>query len=220
MSIFSRVAATVMTILVSMSAQAMTGPTDTIAGMSRYEKRMRLRAERWNRLIPNLFSLQFAGGTGMFSAGLGWDYGRSNQWETHLSFGFLPKRYNRHAYWTMTIKECYLPWHVQLDRSHFELRPLCVSLAVNSILHSDFWTSQPDRYPSGYYGFSSRVRFHLGIGQRITFNIPYERRHMGKQLSVYYEISTCDLYVRQKILNSAIPLEDIITIGIGAIYTI
>lgn len=95
-----------------------------------------------------------------------------------------------------------------------------MSLSVNSILHSDFWTSEPDRYPSGYYGFSSRIRFHLGIGQRFTYNIPLERRYLGRQISVYYEISTCDLYVRQKMLNGSIPLKDIIILGAGIIYTI
>lgn len=188
--------------------------------IARYEQRLQKRLDRWKRLIPNMFTLQYAGGAGMFSAGVGWDYGSGDQWETHLTLGFLPKEYNRSVYWTLTLKENYLPWRVNLGRSPLELRPLCVTLGLNSILHSDFWTSEPDRYPGGYYGFSSRVRIFLGLGQRLTLNIPYNRRRLGKQLSLYYEISTCDLYVRQKFLNSSIPLKDIITIGVGAVYTI
>lgn len=190
------------------------------AKITRYEQRLTRGKDFWQRLAPNLYSLQFAGGTGMFSAGVGWDYGSSDQWETHLTVGFLPKRYGNPLYWTMTLKENYLPWRISIGRSSFELRPLCVTLGLNSILHGDFWMSEPDRYPGGYYGFSSRMRFFLGVGQRLTVNIPYERRRLGRQLSVYYEISTCDLYVRQKFLSSSIPLKDIITIGIGIIYTI
>lgn len=188
--------------------------------IAKYEQRLQQRIDNWKRLIPNMFTLQYAGGVGMFSAGPGWDYGSSNQWETHVALGYLPKKYNKSAYWTLTLKESYLPWRVDLGRSPLELRPLCVTLGINSILHSDFWTSEPDRYPGGYYGFSSKVRFILGLGQRLTLNIPYNKRRLGSQLSLYYEVSTCDIYVRQKFLNSSIPLKDIITIGIGAIYTI
>lgn len=192
--------------------------SDSIA-LARYHQRMERRMEHWNRLIPNLFTIQYAGGTGMFSVGPGWDYGSHDQWETHILIGYLPKRYHGKSYWTATLKESFLPW--TLFREHLvDVKPLVVSVGINSILHGDFWSSEPDRYPEGYYGFSSRVRFHLGIGQRITLNIPEHRRYLGRELSVYYEVSTCDLYVRQKILNGRIPFKDIITLGIGVIYTI
>ena len=59
-------------------------------------------------------------------------------------------------------------------------------------------------------------------GHRATFSfyIPEHDRYLGRKLSVYYEISTCDLYVRQKVLSGSIPLRDIITLGVGIIYTI
>lgn len=204
---------------VPLQAQSVAMESDSVKA-SKYEQRLTRGKEFWQRLAPNLYSVQFAGGMGMFSAGVGWDYGSSDQWETHLSVGFLPNRYGNPVYWTATLKENYMPWRVAIGHSPIELRPLCVALGLNSILHGDFWTSEPDRYPGGYYGFSSRLRFILGVGQRLTVNIPYERRRLGRQLSVYYEVSTCDLYVRQKVLCGSIPLKDIITIGIGVIYTI
>ena len=157
---------------------------------------------------------------GMFSAGIGWDYGRDNKFETHLMIGFLPKRYNSSAYATLTLREEYLPWRIRIASTPFEVRPLSVSLAMNTIFSSDFWTSEPDRYPNGYYAFSSRVRFHLGIGSRLTFRIPERRRYVVKHISLYYVVSVCDLYLRQKIVDSAVPTGDIFTIGIGAILTI
>lgn len=208
-----------LSVFVPQQAQSSTMESDSVK-TSKYEQRLTRGKEFWERLAPNLYSVQFAGGMGMFSVGMGWDYGSSDQWETHLSVGFLPNRYGNPVYWTATLKENYMPWRVGLGNSPLELRPFCVALGLNSILHGDFWTSEPDRYPGGYYGFSSRLRFILGVGQRLTVNIPYERRRLGRQLSVYYEVSTCDLYVRQKILCSSIPLKDIITLGIGVIYTI
>ena len=190
------------------------------ASIMRYEQRLQTRMDRWHRLIPNLLSVQFAGGTGMFSAGIGWDYGKNNCWETHLLFGFLPRQNHSQAYLTMTLNEKYLPWRIAVGKLPIEINPLVVSASIDSVLHEDFWTSEPDRYPKGYYGFSSRIRFQLGIGQRFSFNIPRQRRYLSRRLSAYYEVSTCDLYVRQKILNKHLPLKDIITIGIGIMYTI
>lgn len=188
--------------------------------IERYHKRLERRQEAWNRLIPTVFPFQYAGGMGMFSAGIGWDYGRDNKFETHLMIGFLPKRYNSSAYATLTLREEYLPWRIRIASTPFEVRPLSVSLAMNTIFSSDFWTREPDRYPNGYYAFSSRVRFHLGIGSRLTFRIPERRRYVVKHISLYYVVSVCDLYLRQKIVDSAVPTGDIFTIGIGAILTI
>ena len=192
---------------------------EAVARNEAYNERLVRRVERWNKLIPNIFTLQFAGGIGMFSAGVGWDYGRSDQWETHVLVGFTPKRYNYQTYWTLTLREMYNPWKIRFGNG-CSIKPLSVNLAVNSILHGDFWMSEPDRYPNGYYGFSSRMRFHLGIGQRFTFAIPERKRWMSSSLSVYYEISTCDLYVRQKFLNKKIPLKDIITLAVGLQWSI
>lgn len=188
--------------------------------IERYHQRLERRQQNWNRLIPNLFAVQYAGDMGMFSAGIGWDYGPDNKFETHVMAGFLPKRNFSPAYATLTLREEFMPWRIRLGASPFELRPLSVSLSVNTILSNDFWTGEPDRYPSGYYGFSSRIRFHLGIGTRATFNIPPHKRFFMKQFSLYFVVSTCDLYVRQKIIDGAVPFGDIITLGIGAVATI
>lgn len=183
-----------------------------------YQKRLERRKLGWEKLIPDLTIIQYAGDIGMISLGLGWDYGKSQQWETHILFGYLPKRYKYNHYWTFTLRETYLPWDITMKRWH--IKPLSVSLAVNSILHEDFWTSQPDRYPSGYYEFSTKLRFHIGIGQRFSYDIPEKKRFMSRRISFYYEISTCDLYIYEKIKSSSIPLKDILILGAGLIYTI
>lgn len=185
----------------------------------KYKQRVDNRMRGWQNLMPRLFTLQFAGDIGMFSAGIGWHYGKSKQWETHALFGYLPPRQNYSYYWTFTLREVYNPWKIRIGEL-WSITPFSVNLSINSILHGDFWMSEPDRYPSGYYGFSSRMRFHLGFGQRFTFNVPENKRYLHSKISVYYEVSTCDLYVRQKFLNSAIPLKDIIALGIGVIYTL
>lgn len=206
-------------LLVSLPVEARLQGDSARTFSSAYEHRMALRAERWNKLIPRMSMLQYAGGFGTVSTGPGWSYARDHCLETHLLIGFIPKRYNRNFYWTLSFRELWMPWRLRTGKHDFEMRPLTLSLSLNSILHEDFWNSQPDRYPSGYYGISTRLRFMLGVGQRFSYNIPEKRRLWGRRISVYYEVSICDLYVRQAILNDGIPFRDLLTIGIGMIHT-
>lgn len=200
-------------------SHAQENPDNLSPAMSAYHERLLRRQHNWERLIPNLFTLQYAGDIGMISAGIGWDYGPKDKWETHFLIGYLPPRRKYQHYWTFTLRETFCPWKINFG-DRWGITPLSVSLSVNSVANGDFWSSEPDRYPKGYYGFSSRIRFHLGLGQRFNINIPEEKRFLSRRLSVYYEVSTCDLYIRQKALNSSIPLKDILVLGVGMIYTI
>ncbi len=194
--------------------------TDSVRIQSyEYHQRLLRRQRQWDKLIPNLFTLQYAGDIGTISMGFGWDYGPKDKWETHVLLGYItPRRAYRH-YWTLTFREIYNPWQLRLH-DNWSITPLSVNISINSILHSDFWTSEPDRYPHGYYGFSSRIRFHLGLGQRFSFHLPEEKRFLSSKISLYYEVSTCDLYVRQKFLNKDIPLKEIIALAVGVVCTI
>lgn len=214
-----RIMALILPCLILMPHIAASQQPDSISN-DKYERRLQARENVWRRLIPDITVVQYAGGTGMFSFGTGWAYGKSDNWETTVNLGFIPRKYNDRPYWVFAIKENYLPWRIGVGHTPLEVRPLCVTFGLSSILHGDFWTSEPDRYPKGYYGFSSKIRAQIGVGQRFSLNIPYRRRQLGRQISFYYEISTCELYIRQKIMSDKIPLKDIIILGVGLIYTI
>lgn len=63
---------------------------------TKYDNRVHHYRKAWGALIPTHIKIQYAGGMGMFSAGVGWDYGKHGQWETDLMFGFIAK-HSRHA---------------------------------------------------------------------------------------------------------------------------
>lgn len=183
----------------------------------RYARYVQHSQERWMRMIPNLGTVQYAGNIGMVSLGLGWDYGRHDALETHVLVGYLPKYNTENSNLTFTLKENYIPWHVEMaDRAVFH--PVCFTVFLNSIFGDEFWTEEPDRYPSGYYGFSSRVRINLGVGQRLDFNIPVHRRVRAERVSLYYELSVCDLHLISAVPNKNITLADILRLGIGLQY--
>ena len=44
----------------------------------------------WQKMIPRYTKIQFAGGMGLLSAGVGWNYGHNKSWETEVLWGFVP----------------------------------------------------------------------------------------------------------------------------------
>ena len=95
----------------------------------------------------------------------------------------LPKYQSKKAKLTFTLKQNYIPWDLRIKESPFSINPLTCGMYVNTVFGDDFWVNEPDRYPKGYYGFSSKIRFHVFLGQRVTFNIDQKHRFMAKQIS-------------------------------------
>ena len=75
---------------------------------------------------------------GLLSFGTGWDYGKRNQWETDLLLGFIPKYSSKKAKVTMTLKQNYMPWSINLGKG-FSTEPLSCGLYLNTVFGNQFW---------------------------------------------------------------------------------
>lgn len=182
---------------------------------SRYDRRVHRYRRHWNALIPTHLKLQFAGNMGLLSVGTGWDYGKHNQWETDILLGFLPKYHSSENKITFTVKQNYMPWSLQIKESRFSVEPLSCGMYLNTVFGDEFWVSEPSRYPKGYYGFSSKVRIHAFLGQRITYDIDPRRRFTAKSITFFYEISTCDLYIVSAFTNKYLKPKDYLSLSFG-----
>lgn len=180
---------------------------------SRHDKRVHRYRKRWESLIPTHSKVQFAGNMGLLSIGVGWDYGKQNQWETDVLFGIIPKYNSKRTKATITVKQNYIPWSVDM-KGPFSFEPLTCGLYFNTALDNDFWVREPDRYPKGYYGFSSKIRTHAFVGQRLAYDIPH-RRYMAKTIVFFYEISTCDLYIVSAFTNKYLKPTDYLSLSFG-----
>lgn len=179
---------------------------------TRYQERLEKYKARWEKFIPRYTKLQFAGSMGMISAGLGWDYYRKH-WETDVLLGFIPAYVDDNAKFTFTCKQNYYQWNIRLsDRFSFE--PLACGAYINILLDREFWGKQPDKYPDGYYWFSTRFRFHAFVGERITLKLN-ESKSWHKSISFFYELSTCDLYLINKIGNRSLKPKDYLSLSFG-----
>lgn len=190
-----------------------------------YEKRAEKRRRQWAKLIPTQFVVQNAGNMGVVSAGVGWNYAH-NKLETHILFGYIPPHQSTRGKLTMTIKENYIPWDLPLTKEHsgnskplqsgWSICPVTASLYINTVYGHEFWKSQPNRYPNKYYDFmSTKFRLNAAVGQRITWQIPRNKRKHAKSISLFYEVSSCDLYIRAKFVDNRVPLNDILGLSLG-----
>lgn len=182
---------------------------------TRYEKMMTRRMEMWQRLIPDHYKMQFAGSIGMVSLGTGWTYGKKKQWETDLMFGFLPKFESERHKLVFTVKQSYVPWRLRVKESAWVVQPLSCSMFLSSVLNEKFWTREPDRYPKGYYGFSTRIRANLSLGQRIMYDIPDVSDWWVQDISLYYELGACDTDLCTFFGDRSIKFRQILSLAVG-----
>ncbi len=192
-------------------------------GNSKYEQRIQRKQKTWASLIPTHFLIQNAGNMGVLSAGIGWSYGKRRQWETDLLFGYIPKHNSSRGKLTTTLKGNFIPWDIDLShilhkipQGRWVFKPLTTSLYLNTVYGHEFWKSQPGRYPDKYYEFmSTKFRLNVALGQRLTFIVPENKRKKSSHISLFYEVGTCDLYIRSMFQSSDVKLKDILGFSIG-----
>jgi hypothetical protein len=183
-------------------------------GQNKYEKRMEKRQTAWRQLIPTHHQIQYAGGMGLLSIGSGWEYCKKKHWETDIFFGFLPRYSTEESKWTFTLKQIYIPWHLELGKN-FSIDPLLCGLYANTILNKKFWISEPDKYNGPYYPFSTKLRFHIFVGQGIRYRVPLDKRFAWESISLFYEISSNELYIINAVGNRHLKPSDYLRLSFG-----
>ena len=164
--------------------------TETAPAPRPLDRREHCGYESWERLLPTHVKAQYAGGMGFLSAGYGWDYGRKCRWETDMMIGVLPKAYSDRTHMTFTLKQNYIPWSIRCGE-RFAVETPVVRHLHELHLGRGFWIREPDRYPGDqYYNFTSRLRFHLYVGQRFTFYLKGDS--LLRHITLFYEFSAND----------------------------
>lgn len=192
------------------------GSTERSEPVTPYMRRTERFRRSWNHLIPNQTSFQVAGGIGAFSISIGWYYGRREQWETDVLWGFVPKANGDDMHQTLTVKQRFVPWHLSLFKSHrWTVEPLTAGAFINCIFGEGFWEKAPSKYTKGYYGFNTKVRYNLFVGQRLRYNIPRRHRKFNRSVAFYYELSMSDLYLVSSIPNKQVSFFETLTLALG-----
>ena len=185
--------------------------------VERFDRMRERHRSAWARMLPQYQVAQYAGSIGVFSLGIGWDYGKKEQWDTELLLGYLPRFSSNEGKVTFTLRENYVPWRIKLAE-RWSYKPFFVSLGMNTVFDEDFWVREPERYPAPYYKFSTRIRFLLFVGERIA--VEFGEDSWFNRLEFFYGIGTCDLYVISAFTNKYLKPRDILSFSVGVKFKI
>lgn len=136
--------------------------------------------------VPSQAKLQFAGNIGLLSAGGGWSWWHRTI-DLDLLFGWVPPMQGDDPIFIGTLKVT--GWPVELDLGDdWNLRPISAGGVVSYTFGDDYWVFPPDRYPNGYYPFSTAVRFGAFLGGSVgrSFQAP-------RNVDFYWELGVTDL---------------------------
>lgn len=177
----------------------------------------RLKVEQyknaWAKAVPRYFKIQYAGSMGLVSVGSGWYYGKNRQWETDVFLGYLPKFETDKTKVTFTLKQNYIPWHWEVS-NRVIIDPLTTGLYANTVFGDEFWVSEPEKYGSSYYAFSTKIRFNVFVGQRVTYQFD-KAKNFFDSATLFYEFSTSDLYLISRVQNNYLKPSDYIGLSLG-----
>jgi hypothetical protein len=97
-----------------------------------------------------------------------------------------------------------------------QIEPLRTGLYLNAVFGSEFWNEQPSRYPNDYYEFlSTKFRLNIFAGQGVTKIVPMNHLRFVKSVTAFYELGTCDLYIRAKYMDHSVKFWDLMGLSLG-----
>ena len=170
------------------------------------------------RFVPSNYILQAAGGIGLISAGFGWDYSKNKRWSTDILVGFVPKYETDNIKLTLTLKQTYSPFRLELNKS-FDFHPLRLGLYASTTSGRQFWFSEPDKYPSNYYTFSTKLRFNIFLGQDFDYKLPFNDFYFD-WIKLYYDVHASDFNLIARIQNQYLKNLRYVSLAIGAKFYI
>jgi hypothetical protein len=163
------------------------------------------RKDAWYR--PRGAHLEYAGGFGMFSAGISIEPGRYA--EVTLSAGYTPPPYG--DIWTTNLLLSYDVIRVKLSEN-ISVHPVIVGAFLTVNYGDNIYVSRPDYYPEGYYWWNSAIRYGPFINTEIKFT-PDDSKH---SYSLFFRTLTNDLYIYSYASNTRyLSISDILVFGLG-----
>lgn len=167
------------------------------------------RSRRW--YLPDYVPLQFAGNTGLVSAGLG--YTASNGWyELNLLYGYAPKSVAGTYVHTITAKNNFTFGRFALQNNE-SLIPY-IGLGISVDVGGNAFFKMPSHYPESYYDFPKNLHA-IGFAGLKLQHLSANDNSLFRGIELYAEAGTIDVYVWYKINSDQIKLREIFSLALG-----
>ena len=164
---------------------------------------------RRHRLLPDHVKVQYAGGIGFTSVGLGYQ-SRNDRLEGDFYYGYVPKSVGGVYIHTVSSK---LTWHPikKIALKSVEFRPLSAGVTLSYTFGKQYFLFWPENYPYTYYDFPTALHTGVFIGGRV--DKPFKS---GRRVGLYYELGSNDREITSFIQNGrSLRLTDILNLALG-----
>lgn len=165
-----------------------------------------------DRLVPDYYRLQFAGGVGILSAGFGYKYW-DNKIKVEYFYGYLPPQEGYSEVHTVGVKGSYLFYNIPMNAVFDSFSPI-FSTSINFTVADANKTffKVPHYMPDGYYS-PNFVRFAPALG--LNFTKHFKSYTVVKKMDFYVECVTNNIYLAYLIDNRVINPLDAFSIDFG-----
>ena len=176
----------------------------------------RAKAQNLRFLIPDGAVIQHAGSIGYFSGGVHYTLFKNKKGSFDLIYGHVPKSKGG-GFSTLSTKFAFRPYEIELNK-WLIIHPVNPGAFLSYTLNKEFdLTWDRGQYPKGYYYWSEALHLHLSFSSELEIDT---RKVLSskflKNVIIYYEVNTNDMYLVNFIQNSkALSVTDIFKAGIG-----
>lgn len=170
---------------------------------------------RYKKLLPDYVKLQFAGGIGFLSTGIGYTF-FDHRLDVSFFYGYVPEYFTADDLHSISLQLTAKLFRFKLKNT--EILPLNIGWFAHHTFGNEFWVTLPDNYPDDYYWWSPGRNAGVFIGGEIKTKL-FANKTPASGTAFYARMGTRGLYIASKFENSSIPVSDIIELGFGiAVY--
>ena len=170
----------------------------------------------YSKFLPDYVKLQYAGGIGFLSAGVGYTF-VDHRIDISLFYGYVPSWFTVDDLHSISLQFTAKLIRIKVSEK-VEILPLNIGWYLHHTFGNEYWVKLPDNYPKNYYWWSPGQNAGIFLGGEIKTKF-LANKTPASGVAFYARIGTRGLYLASKIGNSSIPIKDIIELGFGiAIY--
>lgn len=167
---------------------------------------------RLGKYLPDHAKLQFAGGIGFLSAGVGYA-SKKDKLHTDLYYGYVPRSLGGIAIHSLTGKVTWSPVK-QVNRGYTSIRPLTAGMLLNYTFGKQYFGFKPENYPYDYYGHPTNMHLAAFLGGAADYSL--NKKSRIRKIGIYYEVITYDVELLSYLNNrNALNLTDIFSLSLG-----
>jgi len=168
------------------------------------------------RFVPDYVKLQFAGGIGFISPGVGYSFFNSKL-DISLFYSYIPYKFTVDDLHSISLQFTGKLLKYKLN-DNIQVLPLNIGFFTHHTFGSEYWVRLPDNYPKGYYWWYPGINAGVFLGGEIKTKL-LSSKTPASGTAFYIRMGTRGLYVTSKAGNSSVPFRDILEFGFGiAIY--